>query len=99
VSNILPIISKYLAPVEASNGTPGDFAASGSLLLLPRAAAETLGQVSTLHYTEASIVRYAMQGQQRGAQGRRRERGTREREKGRRKSIGLLVVRQQGLGG
>ena len=76
-----------------SDGTPGDFAASGSSLLLP-----TVGPHSTLHYTGARIVRYAMQGQQRGAQERRREGGTRERGNGRRKSLGLLVVRQQELG-
>jgi hypothetical protein len=39
-----------------------------------------------------------MQGQQRGAQERRRERGTRERGTGRRKSLGLLVVRQKAAG-
>jgi hypothetical protein len=39
-----------------------------------------------------------MQGQQRGAQERRREGGTRERGTGRRKSLELLVVRQQELG-
>jgi hypothetical protein len=61
---------KYLfaVPANYTNGTPGDFVASGSSLLLPR----------------ASIVRYAMQGQQSGAQERRREGGTRERGKGRR---------------
>jgi hypothetical protein len=32
-------------------GTPGDFVASGSSLVLPRAAADTRGQYSTLHYT------------------------------------------------
>jgi hypothetical protein len=37
---------------------------------------------STLHYKGVSIVRYAMKGQQRGAQERRREGGTRERGKG-----------------
>jgi hypothetical protein len=59
-----------------SNGTPGDFVvASGSSLVPPRAAADTRGQYSTLHYTGGSIVRYAMQGQQRGAQERRREGG------------------------
>jgi hypothetical protein len=51
-----------------------------------------------LRYTgyrrQDSIVRNAMQGQQRGAQERRREGGTRERKK----SLGLLVVRQQELG-
>jgi hypothetical protein len=39
-----------------------------------------------------------MQGQQRGAQERRREGGTRERGTEQRKSLGLLVVRQQELG-
>jgi len=38
-----------------------------------------------------------MEGQQRGAQERRRGGGTRERGTGRRKSLGLLVVRQQEL--
>jgi hypothetical protein len=40
-----------------------------------------------------------MQEQQRGAQERRREGRTRERGKGRRKSLGLVVVRQQELRG
>ena len=95
---ICPVMSKCLVPVNYAAGAPGDFVASGSSLVLPRAAADTRGQYSTLHYTGASIVRYAMQGQQRGAQERRREGGTRERGNGRRKSIGLLVVRQQELG-
>jgi hypothetical protein len=93
-----PIIFKYQVPVNYATGTPGDFVASGSSLVLPRAAVDTRGQYSTLHYTGVSIVRYAMQGQQRGAPERRREGGTRERGKGRRKLLGLPVVRQQGLG-
>ena len=68
---------KCLVPVNYSDGTPGGFVASGSSLLLPRAAADMHGQYSTLHYAGASIVRYTMQGQQRGAQERRREGGTR----------------------
>jgi hypothetical protein len=40
-------------------------------------------------------VFYAMQVQQRGAQERTKEGGTRERGTGRRKSLELLVVRQQ----
>jgi hypothetical protein len=39
-----------------------------------------------------------MRGQQRGAQERRREGGTRKRRTGRKRSLGLLVVRQQELG-
>jgi hypothetical protein len=94
------ITFKYLVPVNCSIGTPGDVAASDSSLVLPRAAVDTRGQYSTLRYTGAgaNIVRYAMQGQHRGAQERRREGGTRERGKGRRKSLGLLLVRQQELG-
>jgi hypothetical protein len=89
-----------LVPVNYSNGAPGDFVASGSSLLLPRVAVDTSGQCSTLHHAGASKARYAIQGQQRGAQERRREggTGTRERGKGRRNSLGLLVVRQQELG-
>jgi hypothetical protein len=75
-----------------ATGTPGDVVASGSSLVLPRAAADTRGQYSALPYTGANIVRYAMQGQQRGAPERRREGETRERGKGRRKSLGLLVL-------
>ena len=64
---IVPIIHpttfKYLAPVIYSTGTPGDIAASGSSLVLPRAAAGTRGEhaicmcghargtCSALHYT------------------------------------------------
>jgi hypothetical protein len=66
---ICPIISKYLVPVIYSVRTPGDAVASGSSLVLPRAAVGTREQCSTLHYTGASIVRYAIQG---GAQERRR---------------------------
>jgi hypothetical protein len=61
-----PITFKHLAPVNYTTGTPGGVVASGSSLVLPRAAADTRGQHSTLHYTGASIARYAMQGQQRG---------------------------------
>jgi hypothetical protein len=48
---IYPIIFKYLVPVYYTTGTPGDFIASGSSLVLPRAAADTRGQYSALHYT------------------------------------------------
>jgi hypothetical protein len=87
----------YLLLVKYAAGIPGDFVATGSSLVLPRAAAGAYGQYSTLRYTGVSIVRYARQGHQRGAPERRREGGTRERGKGRRK-LGLLVVRQQELG-
>ena len=70
----------------------------GSSCVLPRAAADTRGQHSTLRSTGASIVFYAMRGWQKGAQERRREGGTRERGRGRKRSLGLLVVRQQELG-
>jgi hypothetical protein len=49
------------APVIYSIGTPEDVVASGSSLVLPRAAAGT--RDSTLHYTGASIARRAMQKQ------------------------------------
>ena len=62
-----------------STGTPGGVVASGSSLVLPRAAADTCGQCSTLRYARASIVRCAMRGQKRGAQ-----------KEG---SLGLLVAR------
>jgi hypothetical protein len=95
---VYPIIFKCLVPVNYTTGTPGGFVTSGSSLVLPRAAADTRGQYNTPHYTGVSIVRYAMQGQKRGAQERRREGGTRDRGIGRRKSLGLLVLRQQELG-
>jgi hypothetical protein len=66
---------KCLVPANHATGAPGDFVASGSSLVLPRAAADTRGQHSTLHYTGVSIARYAVQEQQRGAQERRREGG------------------------
>ena len=44
------------------------------------------------------MLRCAMQGQQRGVQERRREGGTRERGTGRKRSLGLFVAKQQGLG-
>jgi hypothetical protein len=96
---IYPITCKHLVPAIYSTGTPGDFVvASGSSLVPPRAAADTGGQHSVLRCAGGSTARYAVQGQQRGAQERRREGGTRERGTGRRKSLGLLVVRQQELG-
>jgi hypothetical protein len=71
-------------------------------VLLPRAAADTRGQHSTLHYTDASIVRYAMC-YARAAEGgavegeRRRSDGTGEggKEVGRTaggKAAGALVI-------
>jgi hypothetical protein len=95
---IYPTTFKHLEPVNYTTGAPGDFVASGSSLVLPRAAADTRGQHSLEDYAGVSIVRYAVQGQQKGAPERRREGGTRERGKGRRESLGLLVVRQQELG-
>jgi hypothetical protein len=98
VPMIYPTIFKYLVPVIYSAVTPGEFFASGSSLVLPRAAADTRGQYSSKHYAGASIARNAMQGQRRGAQERRRGGGTRERGTGRKRSLELLVVRQQELG-
>jgi hypothetical protein len=46
--SVVPIIYltiiKHLVPVICSTGTTGDVAASGSSLMLPRAAADTRGQ-------------------------------------------------------
>ena len=41
---IYPTIFKYQVPVNYTTGTPGDYVASGSSLVLPRAAAYTRGQ-------------------------------------------------------
>jgi hypothetical protein len=99
VSIIYPTMFKCLAPVIYGAGAPGDFFASGSSLVLPRAAADTRGlQHSTLHCTGASTARYPVRGQQRGAQERRRGGGTREWGNGRKRPLGLVVVRQQDLG-
>ena len=55
--------------------------------MLPRAATDTRGQYSTLHYTGASIVRYATVLYARAAEGgageeeRRRDEGTEDRAK------------------
>jgi hypothetical protein len=88
VSYLISILLFHnLVSSTGTGNTPGDFIASGSSLVLPRDAADTRGQYSTLHYTGGSAVRYAMQGQQRGAQERRREGGTRERGTGRRKPL------------
>jgi hypothetical protein len=80
-----PIISKHLVPATYTTGTPGGAVASGSSLVLPRAAADTRGQYSTLGYTGASIVRYSMQGQQRGRRrgGEKEGRGNGGRGEGR----------------
>jgi hypothetical protein len=89
---IYPAMFKHLAPAIYSFGTTGDVVASGSSLVLPRAAAGTRGQRAaqyTTLYRGASIARYAMQEQQEGAQERRREGGTREQRKGRKRSLGL----------
>jgi hypothetical protein len=65
-------------PAIYTAGTPGDFVASGSSLVLPRAAADARGQCSALHYTGGSAAQCAMQGQQRGAgeEESRRDEGT-----------------------
>jgi hypothetical protein len=99
-------MTKHLAPVIYSVGAPGGVVASASssslVLPLPRAAADTCGQHSALHYTVASTLQHAVlvrsQEQQGGAQERRREGGTRERGKGRLRALGLLMASQQGLG-
>ena len=63
-TGIIPIYLSYHVQV-LSTGTlyyldSRDFAvASGSSLVLPRAAADTRGQYSTLHYTGGSIIQYA----------------------------------------
>jgi hypothetical protein len=57
-----PNIFKYLMLVIYSIGTPGDVAASGLSLVLPRAAAGTRGKYSTLQCKRASIVRYGWVG-------------------------------------
>jgi hypothetical protein len=53
-----PTIFKYLylVPVIYSVGTPGGFVASGSSLVLPRTAADTRGQYSTLSYYIQGLV-------------------------------------------
>jgi hypothetical protein len=102
ILSIYPIIFKYLVPVNYTTGTPGDLVALGSSLVLPRAAADTRGQYSTLHCTGVSIVRYSIQGQQREAPERRREGGTRDEGTGERakevartaggKAVGAWVI-------
>jgi hypothetical protein len=68
---------KFAVGKLQSIGTPGDFVvASGSSLVLPRAAVDTGGQHSMLRYAGGSAARYAVQGQQREAQERRRDEGT-----------------------
>jgi hypothetical protein len=47
---------KYLVPVKYSNGIPGGAVASGSSLVLPRAAVGTRGQCNTLHYCIRELV-------------------------------------------
>ena len=86
---ICPITSKYLVPVIYDTGTPGDAVASGSSLVLPRGATGRRGQYSALRYTGASIVCYAMQGQQ------RRDEGTGERAKEVARTVGGTVGQQE----
>ena len=78
-------MSKHLpvVPVKHTAGAPGDFVASGSPLVLPRALGRCgharAAQCTTLY--RVGIVRYAVQGQQRGAQERRRDEGAEDRAK------------------
>ena len=70
--------------------------------MLPRAAADTRGQYSTLRYTGASLVRYAMRGQQKGAQERRRRRrdeGTGNRAKEVARTAGGEAAGARAIGG
>jgi hypothetical protein len=87
VAIVYPITCKCLAPVIYSAGAPGDFVvASGSSLVLPRAAvltaADTGGQHSMLRYTGSSTARCAMEGGAAeggagaGEEERRRDEGT-----------------------
>jgi hypothetical protein len=69
----------YLVPVIYATGTPGDFVAPGSSLVLPRAAADTRGQYDTLHYTwrQYSTACYAGAAERgAGEEERRRDEGT-----------------------
>jgi hypothetical protein len=99
-------IAPIIYPITCKCQTPGNLLhwhfrrlrRFGSSFALPRAAADTRGQHSALRYTGASMVRYAMREWQKGAQERRREGGTRERGRGQKRSLGLLVARQQELG-
>jgi hypothetical protein len=60
---VCPATFKCLAPVICGAGAPEGFVASGSSLVLPRAAAGTRGKHSTLHCAGASTMRRAMQEQ------------------------------------
>jgi hypothetical protein len=79
---IYPITYKYRVPVIYATGTPGDFVvASGSSLVLPRAAADTRGQHSTLHctgrqYSTPCYAGAAERGAGAGEEERRRDEGT-----------------------
>jgi hypothetical protein len=80
---IYPITFKCLVPANYTTGTPGDFVASGSSLVLPRAAADTRGQHSTLHHAGVSIAHstlcYARTAEGgAGEEERRRDEGTGE---------------------
>jgi hypothetical protein len=71
---------KHLASADYSDGAPGGVVASGSSLVLPRAAAGTRGQHSTLpHRSYSSYARAAEGGA--GEEERRRDEGTGERAK------------------
>jgi hypothetical protein len=76
---IYPITCKYRVPVIYSTGTPGGFVvASGSSLVLPRAAADTGGQYGMLRYTGGStaLKRYASEEGGAGEEERRGDEGT-----------------------
>jgi hypothetical protein len=75
-----PTMFKHLVPVNYSSGTPGDFVASGSSLLLPRAAADTRSIVHcTTVYSTPCYARAAEGGA--GEEERRRDEGTGDRAK------------------
>jgi hypothetical protein len=90
VSNFYPIMFKCLVPANYSNGTPKDLVASGSSLVLPRAAAGTRGQHRALaHCTMQELAQCAIpckgsrgqRGAHAGEEGRMRDEGTGERAK------------------
>jgi hypothetical protein len=101
IPSLSSIMFKYLALANCSGCTPGDVFASGSSLVLPRATAGTRGQyiIVLIHCTIQELAYYAVLCKgSRGGCRRGGEKEGRGNGKGRRKSLGLLVVRQQGLG-
>jgi hypothetical protein len=98
---IYPIMFKCLAPVNYTTGAPGDYVASGSSLVLPRAAADTRGQShTTLYRSQHSALCHARAAEGgAGGEERREKEGRGNGGRGEGSRSGCLWQGSRGLGG